>query len=196
MKLTFAISSWQKDADLAPKAIESLKKAYPDAVIVHCVDVPPNRIKLPQFAGAWTERWMKAALETAADIIVKVDPDTRAYVRATEFPKEDIFGQVSDPGTYWHIEGVIFGAAIGFQRSAVEKIVASGLLNDKKYTVHPYLFDREEDTTVSLQDPIVHDIGLRLQLSSGKWTGLQMHTRWGDPVRDAEKYTFVHPVRE
>lgn len=192
--LTFVLTSY-KDADLSVKTIEALVKVYPGASIIHLSDSAPNRLKLPQFAGAWTERWMKAGLGTNADIIVKLDPDTRAYVAVTDFPATDIFGQVAVNGTYWDVKGVIHGAAIGFKRSAVEKIVQSGLLHDKKYTTHPYVTSRDLTETISLQDPIVHDIAVRLGLSEGNWPGLQILTKWDEQRKiDMSKVTFAHPV--
>jgi hypothetical protein len=193
MKLTFALTSYQ-DADLALKSIAALQRTYPGAAILHLSDLQV-RLKLPQFAGQWTERWMKAALATDADIIVKVDPDTRAYA-AAQWPGEDIFGQRAVNGTYWNVKGVLHGAAIGFKRSAVEKIVSSGLLRDVKYTKHPYVTSRDEAETISLQDPMVHDIAQRLGLTEGEWDGLAIRTKWDTaPVID-ERKTFIHPVKD
>lgn len=194
MSLTFAITSYE-DSDLAVKSIAALRKLYPTATIVFLSDLPPNRLKLPQFCGAWTERWMKAALGTDAEIIVKIDPDTRAFVAATEFPGADIFGQIAKNGIYYSVKGVIHGAAIGFQRSAVEKIVQSGLLLDKKYTVQPYVTNRDLRETISLQDPIVHDVAVRLGLTMAAWDGLHIRTRWDNEEQmDVSKFYFAHPV--
>ncbi len=197
MNMTFAITTYQEPAELVAKSVAALKASYPDASIVQLSDLPPNRLKLPQFAGAWTLRWMEASLKTNADVIVKVDPDTRAYKAVTEFPKTDIFGQVAKNGVYYNLKGVIHGAAIGFQRSAVQKIVDSGLLFDKKYTASPYLYTRDEKEAISLQDPIVHDVAIRLGLTMGSWDGLQIQTRWEQIEKvDTSKVTFAHPVKD
>jgi hypothetical protein len=196
MNITFAITSYQ-DAALATKTAAALKALYPNATIVRASDLPPHRLKLPQFSGQWTERWMKGALATPADIIVKIDPDTRAYNAVATFPTTDIFGQIAKNGVYYNLKGVIHGAAIGFKRSAVEKIVESGLLTSVKYTVKPYVTSRDSTETISLQDPIVHDIALQLGLTMGAWPGLSIRTRWDDATTvDKSKVTFAHPVKD
>jgi hypothetical protein len=194
MNITFAITSYE-DSVLAAQSAAAAKTLYPSAQIVQLSDLAPNRLKLPQFAGAWTERWMKATLATNADIIIKIDPDTRAYNAVTTFPTTDIFGQIAENGIYWNVKGVIHGAAIGFQRSAIQKIVDSGLLLDKKYTTKPYLYSRDMTEAISLQDPIVHDVALRLGLTMGAWAGLQLFTKWQQPTVDKSTATFAHPVR-
>jgi hypothetical protein len=196
MNITFVITSYQ-DSVLAAQSAAAAKTLYPSAQIVQLSDLPPNRLKLPQFSGQWTERWMKAALATNADIIIKIDPDTRAYNAVTTFPTTDIFGQIAQNGIYGGLKGVIHGAAIGFQRAAVEKIVASGLLSDKKYTVKPYTTTRGLTETISLQDPIVHDVATRLGLTMGAWAGTSIRTKWqGKKTVDTTKVTFAHPVKD
>jgi len=197
MNITFAITSYQEPAELVAKSVAALKTLYPDASVVQLSDLAPNRLKLPQFAGTWTLRWMQAALATNADVIVKIDPDTRAYKAVTTFPTADIFGQIAKNGVYYNLKGVIHGAAIGFQRSAVQKIANSGLLLDKKYTALPYVFSRDEKEAISLQDPIVHDVSIRLGLTTGSWEGLQIQTRWEQIKKvDTSKVTFAHPVKD
>src|SRR5271157_4163109 len=96
--VAFAMTTY-KDTDLAKKAVSALKEFYPKAAIVVCSD-EIDRLKLPDLCGAWTERWMQQALKTDANIIVKVDPDTRCYGIVTKWPMADVFGQIAPEGVY------------------------------------------------------------------------------------------------
>lgn len=198
-KLTFVMNYTQRDAALSLKSAFALKTLYPGVEVILIEDSP--RLKLPQFSGQWTDRWMKAALLTDADIIIKLDPDTRATKAAASFPTTDIFGQQAPLGTYFpKSTGIICGGAIGFQRAAVQKIVDSGFLLDPKYTVKPYLTEERRfgtpRETVSLQDPIVADIAQRLGLKSGDWPGLHIKFQWEPPVVAPKDALFAHPVKE
>jgi hypothetical protein len=204
MDLTFAINSCKYDAALVPLCTAALTKLYPNAKIVVVPDLAPNELKLPAHAGAWTERWMQQALAASTDgIIVKLDPDTRAYNAITSWPTQDAFGQIAGPKVYPGVKGsVIFGACIGFQRAAVAKIVQSQILLDAKYTVAPYLFTEfrsgREKRQISLQDPIMADVISRLGLSTGTLPNLYMGLSWHGVSKkiDLTKFAFAHSVRK
>lgn len=194
LNLTFAISSYVYDRDMAGKTIEDLRRVYPQAGIVHLLDDPPNRLKLPQFAGRWTERWMLSALATPADIVIKVDPDTIVCRPLEDFPSADMFGAFSQRQRF---KGIM-GGAVGFQRSAVQQIVDSKFLLDKKYTESLYAFGeyrpgRDQTEIMSLQDPIVFDVALRLGLTTSPWSDVHMYrATYEMPKVDHSKYGFVH----
>lgn len=197
-RLTFAMTYCDRDAALAQKSADAVRALYPDASVIVIEDNP--RLKLAQFGGQWTERWMQAALATDANIIVKLDPDTRALRTVTHFPMALVFGQMASVGTYHpNSEGMILGGAIGFKRFLVEKIVDSGFLRDAKYTKEPYV--REErrfgdpKEMVAMQDPIVHDITQRFGLSEGVWDGLDLMMSWDEARPFRQNATFAHPVR-
>ena len=197
-KVTFAITYWKKDAALAQKSAAALKLLYPTAQVLVIEDSP--RLKLAEFGGQWTERWMTQALATGADVIVKVDPDTRA-LRPASFPTADIFGMTSPMGTYYpKSTGILSGGAIGFQAAAVEKILASGLLRDVKYTTKPYATEERRHgiprEQIALQDPIVHDIATRLSLNEGQWPGLHIKFSWEPAQKAPANATFAHPVKD
>ena len=198
-KITFAITYWQKDAALAQKSAAALKQIYPTAQVLVIEDNP--HLKLAQFGGQWTERWMKAALATEADVIIKLDPDTRATNAVTTFPTTDVFGQEAPVNTYWpKSSNILCGGAIGFQAAAVQKIVASGFLLDSKYTQKPYVTEERRfgtpRETISLQDPIVADVVQRLSLTTGNWPGLSIKFAWEPAVAPPKDAIFVHPVKE
>lgn len=198
-RLTFAMTYCDRDAALAQKSADAVRTLYPSAQIVLIEDHP--RLKLAHFGGQWTERWMQAALATDANIIVKLDPDTRAMRTVTHFPMALVFGQMAPMGAYYSkSDGIILGGAIGFKRFLVEKIVDSALLQDARYTEKPYA--REErrfgdpKEVIAMQDPIVADILQRLDVFQGVWDGLDLMMSW-EPVRSfRQTATFVHPVKD
>ena len=189
--LTFAMTTY-KDVELARKSIKALKEFYPKASIVLCND-EIEHLKVPEKCGAWTERWMKKSMETEADIIVKVDPDTRAFNSLwghDRMPDADVFGVVAPNWVYAALgaTGVLYGACIGFRRTAVKAILDSGFLHDPKYKTFAY-------EGQSIQDPIVTDVVKRLGLSIGYWKNLHIRTRFdGLGTFDRNKVTFAHPV--
>lgn len=194
MDICFVVTYCKRDAHLVDACKESLKVYDDRCVLTFCDE--PLRLKVPPQAGRWTERWMEHALDLG-DIIVKVDPDTRA-MRKASFPITDIFGQFAQKDDY-HPDstGVLMGGAIGFQRDAVKKILDSGFLRDEKYNEPPYLVEERRyvpKETVILNDLIVHDIAQRLGLSEGAWEGLDLMMSW-EPFRPFHKgATFIHPV--
>lgn len=198
-KITFAVTYWKRDAALVPKCEAALKALYPAAQIVLIED--SARLKLAQNGGQWTERWMTQAMATSPDIVIKLDPDTRAVKTCMTLPKFDIFGQTAPVGTYFpKSDGIVCGGAIGFQAAAVQKILDSKLLSDAKYTQKPYWTEERRFGTprehIALQDPIVHDIAQRLNLSEGAWDGLDLMMSW-EPSRPFKpNSTFVHPVKD
>lgn len=198
LTVTFAMTHTIRDAALAQKSSDVLKALYPDSPVLVIEDKP--RLKLAASAGQWTERWMQAALGTRADIVVKLDPDTRAK-RVATFPSSDVFGQVAPKGTYWpESDGILSGGAIGFQRAAVQKILDSGLLRDVDYRVKPYYYSEPRfgtpQVTIALNDPIVDDIARRLSLSRAHWDGLDLHYSWESARPFRADATFVHPVKD
>lgn len=95
----FALNFYDEPEDLVQKCAASVKEFFPDSCLVFCDD-RIERLKTKDFSGHWTERWMRKALETTANVIVKIDPDTRCFGCAP-FPASDMFGKISPPRTYW-----------------------------------------------------------------------------------------------
>jgi hypothetical protein len=198
MKVCFVMNFCSRDSALAPKSAAALKSLYPTATVLTIEDNPP--LKTPDKAGQWTERWMQAAMGDDPDIIIKLDPDTRALKAVQSFPTAEVFGQVAAPDTYFKgSNAIISGGCIGFQAEAVKKILDSGFLRDEKYTKAPYAVEERRygkpRPMIALNDPIVDDIAQRLKLTKGAWIGIDIHYSW-EPARPFRKdATFVHPVR-
>jgi hypothetical protein len=98
---------------------------YPTSPIL-AFDDNLERLKLSQFAGQWTERYLKAFLQTGSNILVKLDPDTAVLRKARYFPDAEVFGV--------HCDGQVLGGCIGYSRDCARKIIDSGLLLGTKYT--------------------------------------------------------------
>jgi hypothetical protein len=189
MNVTFAMTTFHEGV-LVDKSVKALREFHPKSTIVVLHDEETN-LKVPELRGTWTANWMLTALATDADIIVKVDPDTRAYNTVSKWPESDVFGEIAPNWVYAGLgaTNVVFGACIGFKRSAVKKILDSGYLLDKQY-------EKFAHKGVSIQDPIVTDVINRLGLSIGHWSGLHMRTRFKEiGTFDKKQVAFAHPVR-
>lgn len=200
-KLAFAINYCGRDAALAQKSAAAVRQLYPTASVV-LIDDSETNLKVPPNAGQWTQRWMTQALATGADIIFKIDPDTRAMKAVTTFPTADVFGQPSVARTYYPTSPttIIYGACIGFQKAAAEKIVASNLLLNAKYNEKPYVCEERRYGTprfnVILNDPVMDDVITQLGLTKATWAGLDMKNSWDvDQHVHPHSATFIHPVR-
>jgi hypothetical protein len=136
-KVTFVMSHYKRDATLSLKTIVALRALYPSAQVLNIEDTK-NLKNTP--GGQWTQQWMEAAMATSPDIIVKLDPDTKPLKAVTVWPSTEVFGQMASPDAYFKgSTNIICGACIGFQTEAVQKVLASGLLTNAKYTVKPYV---------------------------------------------------------
>jgi hypothetical protein len=206
-----------KDQLLARKAITSVRTFYPEAPIISisdgiedktyesfCLDHSVRywqgeRLKLPQFAGQWTERWFKTCAENSdSDVFIKIDPDTRCFRRASLLDT-DVFGRVIGLPNYQ-----VFGPAFGIKRAAAVRIVDSGLLRDFEYTAGRFTYTRflgkslrqnetQDLQAVSSQDKILGDIILKLKLTVGVWKEVSLRSYPMPPVLDQD-LAFVHPV--
>lgn len=197
MKFTWVMTYCDADRLLKDRSVEAMKRLYPDADGIVLYDRPDFSLKVPEWFGFWTQRWMYAALECKNDIIVKIDPDTRAVNAVTEFPETDIFGYTAPKNTYWPgSKAIICGAAIGFYRDVVERIIYSGDLRDDKYSFAPYASEMGTPAKpVSLQDAITADVIKRHGFTTGDWPGLHIRFSWDKPEFAPPTATFVHPVR-
>lgn len=187
MQLVFYIGVY-KDQALAQRCITRLREFYPVATIVSIadgIDDPSyaqfckdnqvqyrvgDRLKLVQFGGMWTLRFLQALLSTEADVYFKIDPDTgiHAPFDLTYLPDGDIFGNLrpltpvrSTQGTSardWlkndedsrlsrsnrrcELSGdvCLAGGCIGFNRAAAKQIIDSGLLLGHEYRTHRYIY--------------------------------------------------------
>jgi hypothetical protein len=191
-----------KDQAKAKACIESLQALYADPILSisdgskdadysrFCIErgvshIDGARLKLPQFAGLWTERYLEEFLVSSEPFVVKLDPDTKVQHKVESFPDADVFCTFK----YSHSGAKFFsGAALGCSRAAAERILASKLLRDGEYTKPSYAYHRYfppllkkgeelETTAISLQDEILTDISKRLLLQVVEWSDISLENK-------------------
>lgn len=182
MRVAFALTFY-KDERPAISALADLKRFYPESPTL-TFDDSKERLKLAQFAGRWTERYLQSFLDTDADTLIKIDPDTAVLRRAKGFPDSDIFGT--------HVDGQVLGGCIGYSREGARQIVDSGLLLDTKYTGVHYTYVKFGER-VSRQDEIMGDLIRRLHLHTVEWKEACIRTYHPRSVMPTDDFAFVHP---
>ena len=221
MKLAFFIGVY-KDQALAAKCILALQYLYPEASIVSISDSVQDskyakfcnlysvsyfvgiRLKLMEFGGQWSARFLKALLETDADVLIKIDPDTgiHAPLDSSRFPKADIFGNIRVVGGKHHIQG----GFIAIWRQAAATILDSGLLGSMEYRGYSYSYPRfqapylqvgEQPSSewLTCEDFILWDVAQRLGLKVGEFDQVCCHYR-DCPSDAAAHYAVTHPYIE
>ncbi len=191
-------------------ALRHLRAVYPNApavVISDGVDygyaevtakygatyISGERLKVLDAGARWWQRAFEEGLALGTRHILKVDPDTRFNRPARHWPKEDCFGFHIGPGMVGeHIQGGVQG----FQRSAVERIVKSGIcLRDEFKKVAYWAFTAgegecfERDGYLST-DRLLMRILKELGMSRTHWHEIVSH--WGPAPADAERYAISH----
>lgn len=212
--MTFYIGVY-KDQRYAENLIQALRNIYPELRIISISDgvkdteyemfcnknkvdyILGDRIKLPEFSGQWTKRWLKASMD---DLIIKLDPDSMAIKSLSSIPDSDVFGHILT----LHSRSVVLGGVFGIRGNAAQKILNSGILDDKKFTTNAYAYPRfckegikygedlEEDW-VSSQDQIMCDVIKQLNLSIAEWNEVLVKDGCY-VVNPDDRYAFVHPV--
>jgi hypothetical protein len=188
-----------RDQDAATKTITNLRYFYPQAQVFSISDgvkddqferfckvtrvsyAVDDRVKLMKFCGMWTSRFLKVFLASKHDVCIKVDPDT-AVQRATEIPDAPVFSVFRPSVSGKRILG---GPAIGFSRSAAQRIIDSKLLLDPKYNSYEYAYRRfgpalikpgelPSHELVALNDEITTDVVERLGIQPLQWDAVSM----------------------
>lgn len=184
MKLLFIINVF-KNQPQADKLAAKLGVLYPDAKVLQVSDEIVH-IKNQANAGLWTYRWLKAFLDSDAELCIKVDPDMQAVRAVTTFPTADVFGDVR---LLENGQKHVMGCAIGFTRAGANNVVNSGLLNDKIYTSDIYTY-QQGAVKQSFQDLILNDVLRRLKIVPEHW-----HEVWAQYQQTPRaSFAFVHPV--
>jgi hypothetical protein len=209
-----------KDQERAKKRITSLRTLYPSSPVIAIADgvddadyaafckdnkvqyTLGDRLKLPEFSGKWTERWMRAYLDqTDAPLVIKLDPDTGVFKALASFPGADVFGKYS---YLTNSDLEMLGGCVGFTRRAVEKILDTKMLGQYRFSLAGYTYPRfapnrllpgegpEERQFISVQDRIVSYIVKHLKLSLADWPQVAVECG-GRPSLAPADFAFVHP---
>ena len=210
MSLAFFLSRWSGDGDLCNRAITSIRRYYPQADLVLIVDglleqgdtlglelastvIYGEQLFSAEHGGAWALRWIRAALEHSnADTLVRLDPDSLMIRPIKSYPDFDIFGSLM---THPQHGQFVQGGACGYQRSALEQIEASGLLEQERMKNMHYLNVRANKLCV-LDDVQVSVCAKELNLTLGEWGEVRSRGAPAYAMREIGSSRAVwHPVR-
>jgi hypothetical protein len=165
-----------------------------------------ERLKHKPSGGCeFTQRNLEEVVaRSQAETIVKLDPDSYIW-RSCEIPSDDWFGHVHS--THIPFLGSRFdfiaGGAMGFSRGAIERMVESRFLLDKKYDHEKGFYNRYkqykkfgdpvgETDLIRREDWVIGDVCRRLKIKATSWDGVYC-------VQDEEQveggFSISHPVR-
>lgn len=202
--MTFVVNYYH-DTELALRLAQGLRYFYPETPILFIGDGVPSDPKLDKYVltyegvrlkhipcGAWTERYLMAALAfSKSEYIIKLDPDTCIW-RPFVVPKADWFGTVSNDRQF------IRGGACGFSRRAAEWLVRSGLLHRPSEHVYDrygrFRWPHEEPSNelLSCQDRIVGDAMRQLGIPPFAWS--EVNILGNDmQVPEPDSFALTHP---
>ncbi len=203
--IAFVINVWN-DQHLALRLVKQIREHFdqPALIIGDGVTIIPelneitlarsfNRVK-DQRTGYWTQRYLQIALQTSADVIIKLDPDAQIWRKFTP-PQADWFGTLSNTKAF------VRGGCCGFSRAAAEKVCRSGLL----YKTYPYIYQRygkykwphEEfsEEPLSSQDNIMRRVMAILDIQPTEWPEVLILGNDGIvPERGDYAATHPHPL--
>lgn len=165
-----------------------------------------KRLKAKSTGGCeFTQRNFEVLLaESDSEIFIKLDPDSYINSRC-DIPEDDWFGHVhytSIPYLNYQFN-FIAGGAMGFSRSAIETIVISNHLLDKKYDAEGGFYDRYkrykkfgdpvgEKDFIRREDWIIGDVCRKLKIEPTPWPDVYCVQ---DKEVDDDSFSIVHPVR-
>jgi hypothetical protein len=214
----FIVNHWEADALLALRVVEQIQQHHPNTQIIAISDgnwegveslwrgvgvdlIIGDRIKnQPSMAGAWIDRYMRAFIDQSkAKYLIRVDADTIMHRPIASIPTADHFGHIA---TASHPPFVNQGAS-GYTRSAVKRILGSGLLSMAEYGEPPYLYQRYGTTkrweweTPSNElfvygDRVLQSVNHRLSLTVGGWGECLINFR-EIPGNPDNRWALTHP---
>lgn len=210
--------STYKDELLAKRLIVELRTAYPEADIIclgdgrlangfgafceaHGVIVERGkRLKLMATGGQWCDRVLQAFFNySLAEVLIKLDPDSRLHRPFKHIPQADWFGDVRLDGFF---RPLIRGGCMGFSRDFAKRLLLSRLLENQMYDALPFgylrysTFLREGEARseewVSFTDGILADAAFRLRVAPTQWD--EVCIKFRDPLpADTSPYAVTHP---
>lgn len=219
MNPAFVINFYRHDADLAIALLHQIRALYPEAWIGAIADghaplcfgslcqnlrveyLKGDRLKLPQFGGAWISRYLNFGWGEG-DPLIKLDPDAWLYRRFTYFCRADIAGtQICFLPQRLHM---IRGGCVAYRQSAIDRILNSGVLDDRCYT-NPeyYAYRRFEEFAkqgegrsaelIAGEDCIMGHVAKRLSLLQGNWDEVRVCFREPVPQNLDLQWAVTHP---
>lgn len=209
--LAFLIPTYQDTEDLL-LAVRSIRAVYPLVPIVLMGDGPQpvearmialvygceytelsERSKVRRMGGLWIAQLLILGLETGAQTLIRFDTDSRVHRPfSLPLPSADLFGNITLQTCYGQPRAFIQAGVSGYQASAAQRLVASGLLAEAKYQGRTFGQDREDHSgDCQLREEFVlWDCALRLGLSLAHWGDVASLTR--GPIIEGD-WAASHP---
>jgi hypothetical protein len=165
-----------------------------------------DRLKHKSSGGCeFTQRNLEEVItRSQAETIVKLDPDSYVW-RSCGIPSDDWFGHVHS--THIPFLGSRFdfiaGGAMGFSRGAIERIIESGILLDRKYDHQKGFYDRYkqykkfgdpvgETDLIRREDWVIGDVCRRLKIKASSWDDVYCVQ---DEEQKEDRFAISHPCR-
>jgi len=150
-----------------------------------------KRLKVAGNGGLLGQTWLKLFLLLSTDsYLIKIDPDT-GINRAPMFPSRfEVSCNYRDDHRY------LLGGALLFSRDAVEKIVKSELMLDRKYQSREWCYRWRHQEWIPCEDAILYDVIHRLGLDLSWWDDVYCchSNEVFSPPRPLNSYSFYHPI--
>lgn len=212
------------DNQLAFKRLSELIQIYPNReavnIIVYCDGInhlelsqfcnsyqinytQANRIKPARFGAKWIARMLRLyLLLSQADVLVRIEPDTKVLRQFHGFPDGDLIGNIRHSGTARYIQG----GGVGIKRGAARQILDSKILDDPIYQQFSYRRYQEPYVQpgegTSNEELLAVDVALshaadRLGLTFGQWDEIGAFT-FPDELAAAlpgKDFALLHPCK-
>lgn len=213
-KTCFILNVCDCDFRLALELSRRIKSLYPDALLIAVGDgldpsglepdlsVTGERIKLARFGAEWTKRWMRLALESGRERVIKIDPDAWLYRRFGFFPLSQIGGTLAC-NIPCQIP-IVRGGCIYYHSSAIAQILNSSLLDDERF-INGYCFSyyrysqfRKPGELVSnellySEDTTIGYVAQQLELACEHWPEVCIGFRESPPDNSDLVFAATHP---
>lgn len=207
------------DTHLCARLISDIRKFYPTADVIAVSDgaiadrrrfkrvcdrsgvlflETEKRLKLPDYGALWLQRLFENALaRTRAEILIRTEGDTRFHRGFEGFPEVEVAGTLSE-----QVPRFPRGGCVMWRRSALKRVIGSGLLGDAKYKDQFFSYTRygkwrhegekEDWTPILCSDRVVADVIQRLSLKLSEWEEVNILFRG---IPETEGYAATHPWR-
>jgi len=132
----------------------------------HVLVIEGDRLKLPQYGGAWLKRMLEIAQVLPGDVTIKLDPDSWLWRRFNYFPQSELFGTCRP----YHPRQIVMvrGGCQGWSNGAIDRVLDSGILDDPRYCSEYFSYEKHGERLMAA-DYIVGDLIARLGLSFADW---------------------------
>lgn len=197
------------DEPLAIRLIREIRSLYPSNPILAIADghtndqpfrdeVASQRVELvegewlkaPETGGAWVERMLREFLtRSEAEVLIKLDPDSRLHRRFKSMPRGDWFGSIN----HSYFRPLVRGGCLGLSRRACELILASEILSDPIYQGLTFRY-LSEGIWLAFTDGIIADACFKLGLTPSAWEEVLISNREED-LRGSS-WAVTHPHKQ